>query len=67
MTKEEFKTIWESDETGGGLTYDDVADCAKAWGISSRPRTSHMSTILYRVLKEANTNDAEEFYPKDEE
>lgn len=32
MTREQFKTCWESSEDGGGITYDDIADCAIAWG-----------------------------------
>ena len=63
MNKTEFKTRWESNDNGGGITFDDIAECAVKWGISSRPRTSHIGTIRYLVLKEANTNDAEEFKP----
>lgn len=29
MTKEQFKKRWESDDRGGGITFNDVADCAK--------------------------------------
>lgn len=32
-TKEEFKKLWEADDEGSGITYDDIADCAKAWGL----------------------------------
>lgn len=61
MTKEEFKKLWESDEEGGGITGEDIANCAKDWGISSRPLTQKMSKIIYMVLKEANTNDWKEW------
>lgn len=31
MTKDEFKARWESNEDGGGINFDDIAECAKAW------------------------------------
>ena len=52
-TKEEFKKLWESDDEGGGITFQDVADCAKAWGISSAPYTSQINFCLANVLKAA--------------
>ena len=65
MAKEEFKDRWESDDNGGGINYDDIAECAKEWGISSRPRIANMDRIRYQVLKAAGTVDADEFYPTD--
>jgi len=64
MTKQEFKKRWESSDDGGGITFDDIADCAIAWGISSRPRVSHIGLLRYQVLKAADTDDAEEFSPE---
>lgn len=64
MTKQEFKKRWESSDDGGGITFDDIADCAVAWGISSRPRASHIGLLRYQVLKAAGTHDAEEFSPE---
>jgi hypothetical protein len=32
MTKQEFKERWESSPDGGGITFDDIAKCAKEWG-----------------------------------
>ena len=61
MTKEEFKIRWESNDSGGGITFDDIADCAKAWGLYSRPKTAEIGCVRYEVLKAANTVDAEEF------
>ena len=61
MTKQEFNQRWESDESGGGINFDDIADCAKAWGIASTPRTLQMDRVRYLVLKAAGTKDAEEF------
>lgn len=60
-TKEKFKELWENEYFG--ITYDDIADCAKAWGISSHPRTRLADEITYRVLKAAGVNDAEEYNP----
>lgn len=57
MTKEEFKTRWESDETGGGITFDDVADCAKEWGLYRTPKIHDMQEVLNRVLEAANVED----------
>lgn len=63
FTKEEFKKVWESSEDGGGITFDDIADCAVSWGISNRPKTCPIHLIRYKVLKAANVNDCEEFKP----
>jgi hypothetical protein len=65
MTKDEFKKRWESNDDGGGITYDDIADCAKAWGLFRTPRTSQIDVVRYRVLKAANTVDAEEYAPEE--
>lgn len=62
-TKEEFKRLWEANSAGSGITFDDIAECAIAWGISSHPRTRPIDEITYRVLKAAQTNDAEEYNP----
>lgn len=62
-SKEKFKELWEANEHGSGITYDDIADCAVAWGISSHPRTRPIREITYQVLKAAQTNDAEEYNP----
>ena len=67
MTKEEFKTRWESDDNGGGISFNHIADCAVAWGISRTPKTSRIDGIRYRVLKAAGTVDAEEYKPEERE
>lgn len=54
MTKEEFKRRWESDESGGGITYDDIAKCAVEWGICLFPRTRDIFWVKRRVLEAAN-------------
>ena len=51
MTKEEFKKRWDSDDDGGGITYDDLADCAIKWGLFSRPKTMDMELVKKVVLR----------------
>jgi len=63
MTKEQFKTRWESNNSGDGITMNEVAACAKAWGVSNSPLITQMDHLLYKVLKAAKTNDAEQFNP----
>lgn len=62
-TKEDFKRLWEANDNGSGITYDDIAECAIAWGISSNPRTRPMDDITYQVLIAAGVNDAENYNP----
>lgn len=64
MTKTEFKTRWESNDSGGGITFDDIAYCAKTWGLYATPKTAQIDMVLYRVLKAAGCNDAEDFKPE---
>lgn len=61
MDKQQFKTRWESGDDGGGITFNDIADCAVAWGISRNPKTEPINRIRYLVLKAAGTEDAEDF------
>lgn len=63
MTRQEFKARWESDDSGGGITFNDVADCAVAWGLSSNPKTQPIDNVRYVVLKSAGTEDAEAYKP----
>ena len=53
MTKEEFKRRWDSDERGGGITFDDIAECAKAWGLYSKPKTVKIEEVRDAVLQAA--------------
>jgi hypothetical protein len=55
MTPEEFKTRWESNTNGGGITFDDIADCAMAWGICSKPKIRPIDKVTDAVLKRAGT------------
>ena len=55
-TKEEFKRLWEADIDGkaiDGITNEDCADCAKAWGIYSNPKCASLNKVVYRVCEAA--------------
>jgi len=67
MTKQEFKKRWESNDNGGGITFNDIADCAIAWGISSSPKALPIAEVRYQVLRSAGTSDAEDFAPQDDD
>ena len=67
MTKEEFKTRWEGGNDCGGITFDDIAECAVAWGLFSNPKTSQIDWVRYTVLRAAGTKDAEEYAPEEAE
>lgn len=53
MTPEEFKLRWESDAQGGGITFDEIADCAKAWGLYPTARIYSLNKVAEAVLKKA--------------
>ena len=53
MTKEEFKKRWDSDDNGGGITFNDIADCAQAWGLFEVPRIHDINKVTNAVIKEA--------------
>lgn len=61
-TKEEFKNEWENN-SDCKITFDDCADCAKAWGLFSTPRCCRIEVVRYEVLRAANCIDAEEYNP----
>jgi len=63
MTKQEFKARWESDDDGG-ITMNEVAECAKAWGVCAKPKINPMQQVLYKVLVAAGV-DAEPYKPED--
>ena len=65
MTKQEFKDRWDGDDNGGGINFDDIADCAKAWGLFRSPKTCRIDMVRYKVLKQAGTVDAEEYAPEE--
>ena len=57
MTREEFKKKWESNEDGGGITNEDVANCYIEWGLGNSPYTKPIDYVIWRVCESANTND----------
>lgn len=65
MTQEEFKKLWEADEKGSGITFDDISDRAKEWGLFEKPKSKccDVNIVRYKVLKAAKCVDAEEFNP----
>lgn len=65
MTRTQFKKRWESDANGDGITFDEIAECAVAWGLFRSPKTCSMSRVRYAVLKAARTHDAEEYKPEE--
>ena len=55
-TKEEFKRLWEDDIDGkavDGITNEDCADCAKAWGLYANPKCASLDEVVYRVCEAA--------------
>lgn len=67
ITKEEFKQRWESDDLGGGITYQDIADCYVNWKLGAHPKTKPIFEVRYQVLKAANAIDAEDYNPHEDE
>lgn len=64
MTREEFKKLWEAgDEEDSEITFDDIADRAKEWGLFDYPKRCDINIVRYEVLKAAKCIDAEEFNP----
>ena len=53
--------MWEANEKASGITFDDIADAAKEWGLFDNPRCCDINVVRYEVLKEAKCKDAEEF------
>ena len=63
-TKEEFKRLWNSGADGGGITCDDVADCAEAWGLFRRPRCARMDDVIAAVVEAAGCDEDRVFRNK---
>lgn len=59
MTRRQFKTRWESGEDGGGITYDDIAECAIAWGLTGTPRAQSLNRVRDMVLEAAGIQEVE--------
>ena len=61
MTRQQFKKRWEGDDNGGGITNEHIAECAVEWGLCSKPKTMRIDQVVYMVVKEADTNDHEQY------
>jgi len=57
MTKEEFKKRWESNDSGGGITVDDCADCYIEWGLGTQPRCKPVKEVIALVVKAAGVKE----------
>lgn len=51
MTLEQFRERWESGDDG--ITWDDIAACAKAWGLISNQKEMQFGDVKTMVLKAA--------------
>ena len=58
LTKEEFKRLWDTE--GCCILFRDVADCAKAWGLYSRPMCADIKEVRYRVCEAAGVENMPE-------
>lgn len=67
MTKEEFRLKWDGGEDGGGITWDDIAECAISWGLFSKPRTRRLDVVANAVTKAAGCKDIYQIIPVDAE
>ena len=65
MTKDEFRFRWNKDDCD--ITFDEVAECAKEWGLYNHPRCCPMEEVRYRVLLAAGCEDAEKYNPTRDE
>ena len=65
MTKEEFKKRWNAPNCD--ITFDDIADCAKEWGLHSKPKCFPVDAVRYGVLVAAGCEDAEDYRPEEDE
>lgn len=66
LSKEAFKARWESNANGGGITFNDIADCAVAWGVIRAPKAAPIAEVSHQVLKAAGCVDAKAYAPKAE-
>ena len=57
MTKDEFRKRWDGSPDGGGITWDDIAECAVAWGLFSKPRIHSLDVVGNAVTVAAGCKD----------
>ena len=63
MTPEQFRERWNSDEEGGGITYEDIAVCARSWGLFPKPKIEPIEKVKMAVLKAAGVQDEQPYTP----
>ena len=51
MTKEEFATRWDLYHSGGGITFDEIADSAKTWEFFGQANNIEIGHVLKRVVQ----------------
>ena len=59
MTRAEFREKWAADQ----ITWDDIANCAKEWGLFDKPRCAPLLNVRHLVLLAADVPHAEEYSP----
>ena len=57
MTKAQFKKRWNSNKDGGGITFDDIAQCAIDWKLVQNPRIQPIDKVVNMVLKAAGCKE----------
>ena len=53
MTRAEFAERWDKDEHGDGITINEIAECAVAWGLYDSPRIHPIREVSLAVVKES--------------
>lgn len=56
MTKAEFRRRWDTPD-GGGITFDDIAQCAVEWGLYAKPKTMNIFKVVAAVVEAAGCKD----------
>lgn len=57
MTKEEFARRWDSGDDGGGITFDDIAQCAIEWHITPHPKSMPVDDVARKVVAASGAKD----------
>jgi hypothetical protein len=51
LTKEKFKELWDAPEDN--ISMQDVAECAVAWGLYTKPKSHPLNEVLAAVMEYA--------------
>ena len=65
LTKADFKARFESNdvEVKESITFGDMQECAKVWGLYNNPENHDLFEVRYNVLKAADVSNAEDYNP----